>query len=513
MFKRMTADEAVKLVKDGDRVCFNGQVRIAVPERFYKALADSFGATGHPKGIKYMATSSYDKFNDMVEHQHAGMIEEIVVAHYIAIAPFAPAIMANEISAYALPQGILAQMYDCAAARQPGFYSKVGLGTCVDPRVGSCGMNERSSKAFAEPAVVDGEEYLFYRSIYPDVCVLRGTTCDPNGNITMEKEASIMDPLAPAIATHNNGGIVIVQVERFSDEYADPHAVRIPGFLVDVVYEEPGQVMMDRYDYNPVFAGKERIPEEDIPALVDELLLENSKSRKPADLVIAKRAAMEVQPDFRIMNLGVGIPMLLGYEAYKMGNLSKDTAITLECGVGGGMPVGYNFGIVANPDVFMEQSAMFRLYEGGGLDMTAVGALEIDRHGNVNCIKKGKKLIGLGGFNHVTDGAKNVMVCSRFMVGSDIMMENGKLSVKDGSISKFCENVEFMNLNASVMRSYNKRILYVTERCVFRLAEGGLELIEIAPGLDLEKDILAHLPFRPLISADLKEMPWECFDV
>lgn len=511
MFKRMTADEAAKLVKDGDWVCFNGQVRIAVPERFYQALADRFAATGSPKGIKYMATSSYDKFNLMAPYQHDGMIDEIIVAHYIAIAPFAPALMNNEISAYALPQGILAQMYDCAAARQPGFYSKIGLGTCVDPRVGSCGMNERSSKTFAEPSVIDGEEYLFYRTIYPDVCVLRGTTCDPNGNITMEKEAGIMDPLAPAIAAHNNGGTVIVQVERFSDEYADPHAVRIPGFLVDVVYDDPNQVMMDRYDYHPVFAGKERIPETDIPALVDTLLEENSRSRKPADLVIAKRAAMEVQPDFRIMNLGVGIPMLLGYEAYKMGNLSKDTAITLECGVGGGMPVGYNFGIVANPDIFMEQSAMFRLYEGGGLDMTAVGALEIDKNGNVNVIKKGNKLIGLGGFNHVTDGAKNVMVCSRFMVGSDIMVENGKLSLKDGRVSKFCERVEFMNLNADLMRSYGKRVLYITERCVFQLAAGGLELIEIAPGLDLENDILVHLPFRPLIASELKTMPMECF--
>lgn len=512
MFRRMTADEAAELVNDGICICFNGQVRIAVAERFYQAIADRFAKTGHPKGLHYIATSSYDGFNTFAPYQHDGLIAEITVAHYGAIASFAPAINNNEIEAYSLPQGVLALNLDAAAAGQPAFVSRIGLGTCYDPRYGKCGFNARSDKTFAEPITVDGNEYLLYKTIIPDLCVLRGTTCDPHGNITMEHEAGIMDPLTPAIAVHNNGGTVIVQVERFSDEYADPHDVKIPGFLVDAVYEDPDQVMMDRYQYNPVFAGKERIPEDRLPDIVDELLEENSRNRKKADLVIARRAALEVREDFRILNLGIGIPMLLAYEAIKMGKMSKDTAITLECGVGGGIPVGYNFGIVINPDIFMTQADMFRLYEGLGLDLTAVGALEIDREGNVNVLQKGDKLIGVGGFNHVTEGARNVLVCSRFMVGSDIALEDGKLSVKDGKLNKFCDRVEHICLNGRRTYKTGKRVLYITERCVLRLAEDGLEIVEIAPGLDLERDVLAYLPFRPSVSKELKEMPLTCFE-
>lgn len=511
MFRKMTADEAARLVKDDVCICFNGQVRIAVAERFYKAIADRFARTGHPRGLRYIATSSYDGFNAFAPYQHDGLLAEITVAHYGAIAAFSPAINNNEIEAYSLPQGVLALNLDAAAARQPGYLSKIGLGTVADPRYGSCGLNACSTKTFAKPVEVDGEEYLLYRSIIPDICVLRGTTCDPHGNITMEKEAGIMDPLTPAIATHNNGGTVIVQVERFSDTFADPHDVRIPGFLVDVVYEDPDQVMMDRFDYNPVFSGKKRIDEDMLPELVDELLCENSKKRKAADLVIARRAALEVEQDYRIMNLGIGIPMLLAYEAIKMGRLTEQTAITLECGVGGGIPVGYNFGIVVNPDIFMTQADMFRLYEGGGLDMSAVGALEIDRAGNVNVLKKGDRLIGVGGFHHVTEGAKKALVCSRFMVGSDIEMTDGGLKVKDGKFRKFCDRVEHICLNAERFCSAGRKVLYITERCVFQLTPEGLELIEIAPGLDLERDVMDGLPFRPLVSPNLKEMPAECF--
>lgn len=500
------------LVKDGDRLCFNGQVRLATAERFYKAIGDRFAATGSPKGLRYIASSSYDAFNTWAPYQHAGLLAEIVVAHFGAIKSFRPAISGEELAAYSLPQGILAMNYSAAAAKLPGFLSKVGLKTIYDPRdKNGCGLNKRSDKRFAELMVVDGEEYLFYRTMAPDVCVLRGTTCDPNGNITMEKEAGLMDTLSVAMATHNNGGTVIVQVERFSDQYANPHDVKIPGFLVDAVYDDPDQVMTDEYQYNPVFAGEERVSEEELPKVIDEIHQKNLATRKPMDRYIARRAAMEMEKG-TVINLGVGIPMIVSYEALKMGYMDETNTITLECGLAGGIPMGYTFGVAVNPDMFFEQADMFRFYEGHGIAATCVGALEIDRKGNINVIKKGTNYIGVGGFNHVTYGPHTVLVCSSFMVGSKMTYENGKAIVEDGKICKFCEEVEFVNFSAERALEEKQKVLYITERCVFQLTDAGLELIEIAPGLDLEKDILSKMPFRPIISDALKEMPRECFE-
>ena len=441
-------------------------------------------------------------------YQHDGFLAEIIVAHYIAIPTFIPAITSGEIAAYALPQGFLALNYDAAAMKQPGYLSKIGLGTAVDPRYGYCGFTKGDKRTFAEPVTVDGEEYLFYRTLVPKVCVLRGTTCDPRGNITMEKEAGIMDPLSMAMAAHNNGGLVIVQVERFSDKPANPHDVQIPGYLVDVVYDDPDQEMMNGQQYNDIYAGQSRVAKEDIPALIDELIEINASKRKNADIMIANRAVLDVNPEYEILNLGVGIPMLLAYSVLKK---NPDISITLECGVGGGIPVGYTFGIVNNADIFVHQADMFRLYEGGGIDLTCVGAMEIDKKGNINCFRKGDKLIGLGGFNHVTGGAKHILVCSRFMVGSDVNVVDGELVFTDGKESKFCEEVEYLNLNAKLMMEQGKILTYITERCVLQMTPDGLELTEIAPTLDLEKDILAKMPFRPLISKDLKVIPAECY--
>ena len=512
MFKRMTAKEAAMLVKDGDCITVTGQVRAAVPELFYHALADRFAETGSPKNLRYLAATTYEAFNAFAPHQHDGFISEVIVSHYMGMRSFTPSIVNNEVAAYVLPQGILSLNYDAAATKQPGFFSKVGLKTFLDPRVGSCGFNEISTKKFCEPCVVDGEEYLFYRTLYSDVCVLRGTTCDPHGNITMEKEAGVFDALSMATATHNNGGIVIAQVERFSDEYANPHDVEVPGFLVDVVYEDPDQMMLDNCVYNPLYSGETRVSDEEFPRFVDALLDDYASKRKHADVVVAKRAALEVTPECRILNLGFGIPMMVGMTAYQSGRLTEDMAITLECGVGGGMPYGQIFALVNNPDIFMPQSSMFRLYDGGAIDLTGVGALEIDKNGDVNCVRKDDNLIGIGGFNHVTSGAKTILVCSRFMVGSDVSEVDGKLVFKDGFANKFCEKVDYINLNAEVMREEGKRVLYVTERAVFQLGESGLELIEIAPDLDLEQDVIAKLPFVPKVSENLKVMPRECFE-
>ena len=320
-----------------------------------------------------------------------------------------------------------------------------------------------------------------------------------------------MDTVSIAMATRNNGGKVIVQVERFSDKIANPHDVKIPGFLVDVVYDDPNQVMTNDDVYNPILAGETRFEESERPAIIEGIRQKVLANRKPMNRYIARRAAMELKKNVPI-NIGIGLPMLVACEAFDMGYIDTSTTITIETGVVGGIPMGHSFASVMNADMFMEQADMFRFYEGHGIEFTCVGALEIDQHGNTNVFRKGNTLIGVGGFNYVTYGPHTVLVISSFMNGSDLTFENGKATVTDGKISKFCKDVEYINFSAERALEEKQHVEYITERAVFQLTKDGLELLEIAPGLDLERDVLSKLPFMPKISENLKEMPLECFE-
>ena len=510
MYKLITVEEAVGLLKDGQTLAFNGQVRMSVPEKFMRALVEQYEKAGTPKNLKWLSTTSYPILK--IAAGHKGLFKEMTLAHWDQLmAAFGEEINNNDVEAYAPPQGYLAINYDHAASRVPGFLSRMGLHTSLDPRYGCCGLNEISKKHFTTPVEIDGKEYLFYKTLFPDVCVLRGTTADAEGNITIEREAIVTDPIKMAMAAHNNGGIVIVQVERIApDEHANPHAVKVPGCLVDYIYVDPDQVMMDDYDYNPVFSGEKRLEGEEYEEYLNELFDKTTAKRKPADIFIARRAAQEVGKNY-IINLGVGLPSIIPFMAKEMGIADPSVTYTIECGAVGGFPTGCYFGCNVNVSSIIPQADLFRLYEGKGLDMTGVGALEIDKKGNVNVLRKGNKFIGLGGFNHVTGGAKKLIVMSRFMLGSTMENQNGKLVYEDGRASKFCEEVEHISLAADVSLEDGQEVLYITERCVFKLTEEGLTLIEVAPGLDPEKDVIAKMPFRPAVSPELKEMPWECF--
>lgn len=509
MYRLITAEDAVGLIKDGDVVAFNGQVRMAVPEKFYQTLVEQFEKTGSPKNLRYLATSSFPITNILAKHK--GLFTEITIAHWEQLrANFSEAINNNEIEAYSLPQGYLALNYDAVARKVPGFLSRIGLHTSQDPRYGGCGLNEISKKTFASPVEIDGKEYLFYKTIVPNVCVIRGTTADVEGNITMEREGIITDPLKMAMAAHNNGGIVIAQVERLSDCHANPHAVKVPGCLVDYIYLDPDQVMMDDYAYNPIFSGENRLEGEELETYLDKLYHKATAKRKEADIFIARRAAMEIK-DNNIINLGIGMPSIIPFFARKMTNPATNVTYTIECGAVGGIPSGCYFGCNVNVSSILPQADLFRLYEGKGLDLTAVGALEVDKYGNINVLRTGTTFFGVGGFNHVTAGAKKLVVLSRFMLGSSMQNCDGKLVIEDGWKCKFSEKVEHISFAADIALEDGQEVLYITERCVFRLTENGLMLVEIAPGIDIEKDIISRLPFRPLVSPDLKEMPRECF--
>lgn len=510
-----TVAEAVSRIKDGDVFSFNGIGAIGFPDQFFPAMEARFLKEGHPRDLTLYSACGLGTDRYEIQHMaHPGLISCLMVGYILPYSIFSPALKEEKIEGYNLPQGIISMNYRAAAAKRPGFYSKVGLHTFADPRHQGCALNERSTREMVRVEEVDGEEYLFYRTVRPDVCVLRGTTADPNGNITMEKEANVADALAMAMATHNNGGLVFVQVERLSDEYANPQDVRIPGPLVDAIWVSPDQPQTNRPGYSPYYSGLERADRDTVDAMCMESLSRDRYPGKPvsaAERVIARRAALELK-DSRMVNLGIGTPMLAASEAVEMGILGENHHISIETGVMGGVPVPDAFGAVINADAIYEMASQFEFYEGGGLDATLVGALEIDGQGNVNVIRKDGILFGAGGFQHVTHAAKKIVVCSRFRRGSGFVVENGQIKLVDGVEDKFVKEVECIAFNAPYFRSLGKKIVYITERCVLELDDDGFVLTEITPGLHPLYSVLQYIPFPVKVAPRLRYMPTVCFD-
>lgn len=511
-----TADAAVARIHDGAILSFNGIGMIGMAEQFFYAIERRFLKEGHPRSMTLYSACGLGGVNNEIRcFTHKGMFSRIVVGYIFPYAAFAPAIWSNEIEGYNLPQGIISANYREAAARRPGFYSKVGLHTFADPRHGGCALNDISKENFVELRQLDGEEYLFYRTVAPDVCILRGTTADPSGNITMEKEVNVADALSIAMAVHNAGGRVMVQVERLSATPANPQNVVVPGALVDDIWLSPNQSQTNLDGYNPYYSGQLRAPEDLVEEMCRQNLIRERLPGKPLTIterIIARRAALELKDSFMV-NLGIGVPMLAASEAREMGIMTPRHYMSIETGVMGGIPVPDAFGAVLNADAIYPMAAQFDLYEGGALDATFVGALEIDRHGNINVIRKGNALVGVGGFQHVTHAAKKVVICSKFRVGSGYANENGQIKVLDGTADKFVREVECVALNASYFRSLGKRLIYITERGVFELGEDGLILTEVAPGLHPYFSILSLLPFPVHVHKRLKNMPAICFDL
>lgn len=510
-----TPTEAVTHIKDGAVLSFNGIGMIGLAEKFFPAVEERFLSEGHPAGMTLYSACGLGGFNHEIHRlAHPGMVNCIMVGYIFPYAVYVPAIRANQIEGYNLPQGIISTNYREAAAGRPGFYSKIGLHTFADPRYEGCALNSISNRKLVEVHEIDGEEYLFYRTVCPDVCVLRGTTADPAGNITMEKEVNVADALSIAMAVHNNGGRVMVQVERLSDTPANPQAVIIPGALVTDIWLNPDQSQTNLPGVNPYFTGEQRAPKEEL----DKMCLQNltrerrpGKPLTPTERIIARRAALELKDSYMV-NLGIGTPMLAASEAVQMGIMTDRHHMSIETGVMGGVPVPDAFGAVINADAIYPMASQFDLYEGGGLDATFVGALEIDSKGNVNVIRKGESLVGAGGFHHVTQASKKVVICSRFRVGSGYGWENGHVTVLDGRDNKFVSEVECIALNAPYFRSLGKRLIYITERAVFELDDDGLVLTEVAPGLHPYFNVLVWMPFPVKVHPRLKNMPAVCFD-
>ncbi len=500
--KVISAEQAIALVKDGDVICTTGFVQSCIPEALHAALEKRYVETKAPKGCTLImcAGAGDSKGLGTGRLHHEGLLTRVIAANFGRMPKVAQAAQENKITGYNLPQGVISKLYRSCAAGSPGLFTKVGLHTYVDPRLGGGKVNEVTKEDIVKHVEVEGEEWLFYKATPIDVALIRATSADPSGNLSMEKECLTLDVLAQAMAAHNNGGVVIAQVERIVEQGSiKPKDVRVPGILVDcvVVAEQPEMHRMNYgVMYNPALSGEIRIPVENMTRMeLDE--------RK----IIARRAAFELPPN-GVINLGVGAPDGVAAVAAEE-RVTPYITMTTEAGaIGGVLAGGSSFGASANAHAIIDQNQMFDFYHGRGLDLTCLGMAECDQFGNVNTSKFGGRLNGCGGFIDISQNARAVVFAGTFTAGGlEVEIHYGKLKiVKEGRARKFVNNVEQITFSGPYASRKSQPVIYVTERCVFQLTPGGLELIEVAPGIDIEKHILAHMDFKPIIN---KPMPMD----
>lgn len=510
--KVVTAAEAVRLIHDGDTVATGGFVGIGFAEEIAVALEARFLAVQRETGVGapaqltlvYAAGQGDGKKRGLNHFGHVGLVRRVVGGHWGLVPALQQLAVNNQIEAYNLPQGVISHLFRDIAAGKPGTLTHVGLDTFVDPRFGGGKVNARTTEDLVRLMEIDGREYLFYKAFPISVGIIRATTADPDGNLSMEREALTLEALAIAMAVRNSGGIVIAQVERVAERGTlHSRQVRVPGVLVDsvVVATDPAHHMQTFSEqYNPAYSGEIRVPIDALPAL-------SMGVRK----VIARRAAMELRPN-NVVNLGIGMPEGVAGVAAEEKVIDLMT-LTAEPGVIGGIPAsGMSFGAAVNTQAVIDQPSQFDFYDGGGLDIAVLGLAQADAHGNLNVSKFGARLAGAGGFINISQNAKTIVFAGTFTAGDlDVRVEAGRLRVvNEGTPHKFVKEVEHRTFIGREARRRGQRVLYVTERCVLQLVDdphdGGLELIEMAPGIDLERDVLAHMDFMPMISPHLKLM-------
>ncbi|HHV75637.1 MAG TPA: acyl CoA:acetate/3-ketoacid CoA transferase [Thermoanaerobacterium sp.] len=506
MGKVISFEEAARLIKDGDTITACASAGMMVPEAMLAAIEKRFLATGAPRNLTvFFPIAIGDRISlPGLDHlAHKGLIKRLIGGSYVlgrsdgSGNKIAQMVLNNEVEAYNLPLGTMMHMLRDTAAKKPGTFTEVGLGTFVDPRLQGGKLNSITTEDLVEVVELGGREWLWYKPVPIDVAIIRATTADENGNLTFEHEPGTLGILAQVMAAKNNGGKVIAQVKRVTQNGSmNPHAVKVPGMLVDAVVIDPNQMQGTQTMYDPWLSGEVRQP-------LDRFELMPFS----ADKVIARRAAMEFKKGM-IINLGFGIPGNIPRIAVEEGFVDRVSFI-IEQGSWGGLPVnGLQFGASANPQCIIDSCAQMDFIDGGGFDLACLAFGEADADGSVNVSKLGLLIPGCGGFINIVNNVPKVVFCGYFTAGGlKVDIEDGKLKIlQEGRFNKFTNKIEYITYSGKMMRQKKKDVIYVTERAVFKLIDDGLEIVEIAPGVDVKKDVLDKLTIPVRVAPDLKLM-------
>lgn len=495
-----SADEASRLVKSSATLLIDGSGGgVNEPSLVLQALENRFLQEGVPVGLTVVHISGMGdgQGGGIDRFSHKGMVKRVIGGHWGWTQQMQELALKNEIEAYCLPQGTLSHLLREIAGKRPGVISRVGIGTFIDPRYDGGKLNSIARDDLVDLIELDGTEYLYTRAFPIDVAIIRGSRADTNGNLTMDGEGLFAETLSAAQAAKNSGGIVIAQVRELVDTgELDPRRVRVPGILIDALVVDPNQRLSFATHRDPVMEGEER-------AEITDLVPMASGLRK----VIARRAASELRFG-DIINLGFGIPDGVASVLAEEG-VHEEVTFTIEQGHIGGIPVGgSDFGMCINPEASIDAGHQFDWYDGGGLDVAILSFAEIDSRGNVNVGSFAGRIPGVGGFINISQGAKRLVFVGTFDVASksELDEQEGSLRIISTGARKFVEEVRQISFSAAEALAEKKSVLYITERGVFKLQNYGLQLFEIAPGVDLKHDILDQIDFPLAVSNDLRVM-------
>lgn len=501
----VSEQDAAAMIGDGKTVATIGMTLVSASETILKAIEKRFLETGSPNQLTLVHSCGQSDRDRGIQHfSHDGMLKCIIGGHWGLQPRMMKMIAENKMLAYCLPQGQFAQLYRSMAGGEPGKITKVGLGTFIDPRLGGGKMNEITQDApdIVDVVKIDGEEYMRYKPIPLDYCIIRGTYVDENGNLSTEEEAMQLEVLSAVFACKKFGGKVIAQA-KYKVAAGSIHCkkVTVPGIFIDAVVmcdnPEEDHRQTHSFAYDPAYCGNIKLPVENSDVLPMNV-------RK----LIGRRALMELTRD-DVLNVGTGIPNDVVGPILAEEDVQEEVTITVESGIYGGIPMGgIDFGIAKNNFALIRHDDQFDYYNGAGVDVTFMGAGEIDPQGNVNATRLGVNPTGAGGFIDITTNAKHVVFCSTFTgKGLECSFEDGKLHInKEGTLIKFVNKLQQISYNGEIARKKGQKMHYVTERAVFELRQEGLVLIEIAPGIDLQTQVLDLMEYKPLISENLKEM-------